>query len=365
MHSPLKFFNGLPTLNIGSTAGAGGGLSNTDKVLGGVAIGAPTALAGINAIGEARTRANRFVQTYENKFGQKLAEISQLAKTNPELAKQQLLQALQDYEAAGQQFVESVPDIPFVRAEYQKIVNQAFSNSKMLDTVQRLSQEVGLNFAPSGTGGTGITLGGAMTSLHGILDAIRRSGVLNAPGGDTVNNGSTGGAPPSTSGQPEITVDPKTGATTIKFPNGGNAAKTTKSTLESLLPWIFAGTSLGTNLFGLTSSNGAIEKAITAQSDAAKYSADLQNKAATEAIGLQRDIYNQSRQDALPWLNTGKAALGRLSHMAGLKPEGMAPYAPPGPQVSLSNMYPQANPQQQQQPFDPRMMQDIAARYRR
>jgi len=54
--------------------------------------------------------------------------------------------------------------------------------------------------------------------------------------------------------------------------------------------------------------------------DAIKYGADLQYKAAQEAIAAQMDMYNQTREDQMPWLKSGRKALKTLNKMVSAGP---------------------------------------------
>lgn len=54
------------------------------------------------------------------------------------------------------------------------------------------------------------------------------------------------------------------------------------------------------------------------QSKAAKGAANAQKRASEQANDTQLQMYNQSREDSLPWLNTGEAALNKLASLYGL-----------------------------------------------
>ena len=56
------------------------------------------------------------------------------------------------------------------------------------------------------------------------------------------------------------------------------------------------------------------------QAGAAEDAANMQSRSAANATALQRYEYDQSRQDAMPWLTAGQGAVNRLS--TGLKPGG-------------------------------------------
>lgn len=53
-------------------------------------------------------------------------------------------------------------------------------------------------------------------------------------------------------------------------------------------------------------------------SNAANKSAKIQDKAAHEAADTQWRMYNQQREDTMPWLNAGTAGVNRLSELLGI-----------------------------------------------
>lgn len=64
---------------------------------------------------------------------------------------------------------------------------------------------------------------------------------------------------------------------------------------------------IASNIIGSQNASNAAKKAASIQSDASKYSADLQNQQ-----------YLQSRQDQMPWLQAGTGALTNMSQLMGL-----------------------------------------------
>lgn len=70
---------------------------------------------------------------------------------------------------------------------------------------------------------------------------------------------------------------------------------------------IGAGIASGTQLAGAKMASGA-----------AKDASKIQSEAGREALALQRQMYEQGRQDALPWLRTGQEAITTLGALSGL-----------------------------------------------
>jgi hypothetical protein len=60
-------------------------------------------------------------------------------------------------------------------------------------------------------------------------------------------------------------------------------------------------------------------------SHAAGKAADKQKAAADASTQLQRDIYNQQRQDTMPWLQAGQGAISTLANLTGIPMGGGAP----------------------------------------
>lgn len=91
-----------------------------------------------------------------------------------------------------------------------------------------------------------------------------------------------------------------------------------------------AGAKIGTDIY-------ASKKAAGAAKDAAKVQEkglDAQDKAAREALALQRGIYEQTRADTAPYRNVGGQSMNSLGYLMGL-PAGpvQGPNADPGPLV--------------------------------
>lgn len=98
----------------------------------------------------------------------------------------------------------------------------------------------------------------------------------------------------------------------------------------------------------------AAEKASADQAATAKYSADLQKKAADEALAFQREQYYQGMKNMQPWLQTGTAGLSKLSSLMGLRPGNTATQIPGGPGATVGapapagSVPPVVDPAQQQ-----------------
>jgi hypothetical protein len=78
--------------------------------------------------------------------------------------------------------------------------------------------------------------------------------------------------------------------------------------------------SLVASIIGGITGSSASSKAAETQAAAAKYAADLQYRAGQEANALQKNVYQQSRADTMPWLTTGTGALYKLSDLLGIDP---------------------------------------------
>src|SRR5688572_21862557 len=85
------------------------------------------------------------------------------------------------------------------------------------------------------------------------------------------------------------------------------------------MPIIVAGAiAAGGAIAGSVIGSKASKSAAKTQTDAANRSADLQYKLGQDSLGFQREMWQQGRNDMMPWLNTGKAALGALGGGMGL-----------------------------------------------
>lgn len=91
--------------------------------------------------------------------------------------------------------------------------------------------------------------------------------------------------------------------------------------MDFLLPGL---ATAGLNVLGGYFGSKAATEAANIQSAATTKAAELQAATTREALALQERLYNQSRQDLMPWLTTGRTSLGRLSHLMGLEREPSA-----------------------------------------
>lgn len=69
---------------------------------------------------------------------------------------------------------------------------------------------------------------------------------------------------------------------------------------------------------------GAVVGAV-GSSIAANKASKAQQSAADTASNTELQMYNQTREDQLPWLNTGTTALNRLAYLTGLNPTSSSP----------------------------------------
>jgi len=76
--------------------------------------------------------------------------------------------------------------------------------------------------------------------------------------------------------------------------------------------WAGVGVSAGLGLYGAKK-----------QSDASKQAAQTQTDASNQALGLQSQIYQQTRSDLSPYRNAGTSALGAEMGLLGLNPAAM------------------------------------------
>ncbi len=162
---------GGPAASTGGYGVTPGGASTTQKILGGAgsaagiagavgkiaphfasklgigALGGPVGL-GIGAaltgaqilggqIGKGRRAANDFVRGVENPFGQDLAQISALAKTDPQAAAQMLREKYGNYRAAAQQEMGA-------GGNRAKTAQQSLGNPALQQTVQQLAAQLGV-----------------------------------------------------------------------------------------------------------------------------------------------------------------------------------------------------------------------------
>lgn len=80
------------------------------------------------------------------------------------------------------------------------------------------------------------------------------------------------------------------------------------------MSWIAAGVAL----VGVASSMSAADQ----QADAAESAGRLSAESSRASNALQRDMYDQTREDQTPWRDTGSAALNQLAMLMGVTPSG-------------------------------------------
>jgi hypothetical protein len=334
------------------TAGIGGGLL----------------AAGLWTKSQAHHEANSFVRQIQQPYERQLAEISALARTDPVSAQERLIRATQDFVQQAERFAAQGGDAATV-------ARQALTTPGLVQTVQALTEETGLRRfmggdypdpTRTGAGGWLVNIADLFRAIN-IPELVAKQSPIGSntggigPGGSGTGTGAGGRGPIRSTGNP--TLDEQLRQMGYEIQTGA------RGFLDRYGDLIFGGAGLVTGLLDRQASQQAISEALQAQTDAAKYAADLQSKAATEALGLQREMYQQSRQDTLPWLEQGRLSLYSLTDALGLErgpaaaslglpaPVPWAGHAPgplPGP-----------GPQPPPQPPGPNVFQELAQRYRR
>jgi hypothetical protein len=291
---------------------------------------------------QAHHEANTFGREVQGPYEQQLAQISALAKVDPARAQEQLIVTTQDFVQKAQAWMARGGD-------EAKVARQAlYQTPALTNTIRLLADETGLRnyLGTDYPDPTRTSTGDWLISLADLFRAINipalRQGVRNEP-----QPAPPGTAPPQ--GVPEAA----------------------KGFLDKYGELIFGAGSILTGLIGQQSQSGAISEALKAQTDAAKYAADLQAKAASEALGLQRQMYEQGRSDTLPWLEQGRLSLYSLSDAMGLSrgptAAGLGLPAPtPWPGHAGAGPQPQQpGPQQPGPQPGTNIFQQMAQRYRR
>jgi hypothetical protein len=297
---------------------AGGAIGGAAAGVAGAAVG-PIALA-VSASGGGRKTANRLVKGYQNKFADTvLKPAAELAKTDPAGAQAMVADAWPKFLTSIDQFAKGPYQNGTLAGDNAKVVQQMLSTPSFMNTVKSLlgkdplsSDYTGSFMSSAQPGGTGLGggsslsgVGGAVLSgLGAILPEILGGGTQ--PKGTppyTPQPGTTAGSGSGASG--DWSVDPESGEV-VYTGKGAGAGQQSTSKFTQYLPSIISG--------GLTLAGGLLG------SSAAKDAAQTQANAANQATQLQRDIFNQQQQNALPWLQSGQGAVLRLSDM--LNPGG-------------------------------------------
>lgn len=123
---------------------------------------------------------------------------------------------------------------------------------------------------------------------------------------------------------------------------GSNATQDDGGLLESLLPWIMLGTGIFGPVFSGIMQSSSSNRAAELMSDAAREAAGLTRQTAQDVLGFQRDVYNQSRADMLPFMERAGRSQDMLGNLLGIPgaAEG-TPFAAPA--VGLRQTYRGAN----------------------
>lgn len=313
-----------------SIAGAGAGTSAGASGAGVVA-GVPLAVA-TSGRANKRKQATNFVSNYENSFGQELAQIELMARTNPQAANQALKQAWDKFLQSSAQFA-SLPNSSggtWMEPNRGNAANQALSNPALINTVNTLWGQ---------TGGQGKLTDLSQDFMSGYTAKSEPGLGGNYPrvGGWSLSDiiSTVGGVPRvSTSARtPGINPNGSTSSTANKWPGTNtpvpidpNKAKSGGLSWESIMPWILAAGGLATSIYGgITGSN------------AAKEAAEIEARSAAEARAQIQGMYDQSRKDQMPWLETGQASLASLSNLMGLPSSAANPYTPSAPYQPIPN----------------------------
>jgi hypothetical protein len=104
------------------------------------------------------------------------------------------------------------------------------------------------------------------------------------------------------------------------------APAATAGLLRTFLPKLF---DFGTNLAGNVIANRGAQQSAQTLADAATRAAELTAQAQREALDLQRQQYEQTRSDQMPWLQYGTSAINTLGNLMGLRPADIATIPPP------------------------------------
>lgn len=147
--------------------------------------------------------------------------------------------------------------------------------------------------------------------------------VLSPNSGSTGNAGNTRNEPNSGTNSGTMdpsnpdwqgALDPRTGAS-----NGGS-----RGYAETLMEWALPLAGLFQVGYDLTAGANAVRDGAQIQADAAREAARLDREAAAEATQLARDMFDRTREDAMPHIQAGNRSVNRLSHLMGLQQDPTA-----------------------------------------
>ena len=316
---------------ISLAAAAGNPAMFSNPVTGAIAV-APLAIKGVQKLmNPAHEKASRFVNEFENPLGAKLAEIQNLAATDPASAKAALEQAWGQFNSGVQQFTAQ-------GGQHAQAARQALSNQGLMSTVRRLATQLGVNIDGGGSSTvfnntqdtrtkTTPSLGDIATNALSfpnfnlgnitipgpkkeggigpiIQEGIRTAGTIFGAPRTTVNvnnptgGGTTGGGGPSTTN-----------------PDGTPNTYGVDDFLQQWLPTIILGV---TGILGAKSAGDAAERIAT-----------IQGEGVQKGIDLTREMFNKGVELNAPWHNRGKAALYKLSDFMGLDRDETMAGVPP------------------------------------
>lgn len=324
----------------------------SNPVTGAVAAASAVGSVALSQIGKGRRAAKKFVSGFEDPFGQELARISAIAETDPEAAAEQLRFTWNKFYSDAQGYIAK-------GGNDAKVARQALSNPDLMSTVDRLAAQLGIPSVRSG-GATVATAPVTMpdvsafsgnpqgTPLSQIGQPSGKWGALRLPD-FTGGRGTARTTPtfPGGSPQPGTTSTSGSGKTSPSTPNQQNAIWEAERIIgrdldgdgkiggqsgthgfnwlqDAIVPAAITG---GLNIVGGWLGSRAAKQAAKILSDAGLDAAKLLSETTDKVLAQQKGIYEQSRQDMMPWLNTGKVALGELGRRMGLPSDQGMPLA--------------------------------------
>lgn len=121
------------------------------------------------------------------------------------------------------------------------------------------------------------------------------------------------------------------------------------------VPLIIGAAGVGGTLAAAKMSSNAAKRGAQLQSDATNKAAEFQAKSAADSLAFQKDMWNTSQQNAAPYLQMGRNALGGLNQITGMDGGGGQRFGSSGPQQQQQpNMW---NPAQSGSYVGPQMVQ--------
>ena len=321
----------------------------------------PMGINAIRGIGSGRKAADSLVDGYQKPFEDSLKEVERLLDSgNTDGAGRLFTSALQRFSQGAQMFAGG-------DEKQRLVINQAFNKTpKLKSTVESITDRLGskldwgqfgrgiLSGMPptwggvGGGGNQGGGDGGGFTGLPNIpgipgtgggpdtgfrsripppntggggggggwLDAILGGlGTIFGGGGGNQPPQGTPGWNPSAS-TPGTNTQP--GGQDNQGGGGGNQGGGGGFDWMSLLN---RGLDFGTDLYKNYSLKDAGENAARIQAESIQKAIDAQERAASESLALQSQIFNQNQTNILPQLRTGQSSIAQMAHLMGLNPD--------------------------------------------